>query len=49
MKDFVSICLGKKSNTRSTATELLSHPLIKLYETVDLNYFKEWLKPLKKT
>ena len=34
-RDFISICLRKKAGTRSSATELLTHPWIKKYEKVD--------------
>ncbi|KAM3130241.1 hypothetical protein pb186bvf_017636 [Paramecium bursaria] len=43
MNDFISICLRKDGRMRSTATELINHPVIKQYENVSLKYLKNWL------
>jgi mitogen-activated protein kinase kinase 1 len=45
MKDFISICLRKESGTRTSASKLLEHPLVKHYASIDCNgMFRNWLE-----
>jgi len=44
MKNFISICLRKQAGTRTSASELLKHPFVNHYATIDCEIFKKWLE-----
>lgn len=44
MHDFVNICLRKLGGTRSSATELVNHPWIKKYASVERKHLRRWIK-----
>jgi exonuclease 3'-5' domain-containing protein 1 len=44
MKDFISICLRKQTGTRTSASDLLKHPFVKNYATIDCEIFRKWLE-----
>jgi mitogen-activated protein kinase kinase 1 len=45
--DFIAVCLNKDLEKRPTATTLLNHPFILLYENKSFNELAKWLAEIK--
>lgn len=43
-RDFVNICLRPQGGTRSSAQELLSHPFVTNYSSLDRKLLKKWIR-----
>ena len=45
-RDFIAITLNKKPGMRSTAGELLEHPFVQKYKSVDMVFLMKWIRTL---